>query len=348
MSTVQELTTARTPLGAMLKTGVDALAGGSSPITFTLYNRRVLPLDGFVFWVLSGLETTPPSAPTTVTVPGSYHLSTQKIQEETETYGVNSCVFTSELPIVQNLEAANPDGIYIGSFPDPQYPGTNLQFAFSRQRSYKQADLWHYTGDAVYPFMASQIINDAQDVPTDSLVVSNSLPFWLALNDYSPTLPAYGFGNAIPLYPAHLVAANLTPPFGAVNILSESTAAWSSAPYLSRRSTHSQLTREVVRVTLYGVNNDQALTFMDCVLQRSQDYGPIGKYFGILNCPTVRDEKVKQLELSILAQKKSIEFEVAYFQTSVRNVARQLIESAIPAVKPVWPASWPPDPYVVA
>ena len=44
--------------------------------------------------------------------------------------------------------------------------------------------------------------------------------------------------------------------------------------------------------------------------------------------PTVRDEKRAQSELLILAQKKTIEFEIDYYQCAARNIARQLIENA--------------------
>ena len=48
----------------------------------------------------------------------------------------------------------------------------------------------------------------------------------------------------------------------------------------------------------------------------------------------MRDEKMTQSELGILAQKKTITFEVSYYQTTVNNIARQLIEKAFISVTP--------------
>ena len=51
---------------------------------------------------------------------------------------------------------------------------------------------------------------------------------------------------------------------------------------------------------------------------------------GILNTPTVRDEKQIQNELSTLAMKKRIIFDVSYYQQMMRDTARQMILSCIP------------------
>ena len=52
-----------------------------------------------------------------------------------------------------------------------------------------------------------------------------------------------------------------------------------------------------------------------------------------------------QNDLSVLAAKKSIVYEVSYLQTSMRNIARQIIEKALVTVTPKFPASFPlPDP----
>jgi len=95
-----------------------------------------------------------------------------------------------------------------------------------------------------------------------------------------------------------------------------------------------------VRIVLTGVDNDAALTFLDCVLQYSQDYN----YIGLMNNPLVQDEKVGQSEFGILAMRKRIEFEVSYVQNTARDIARQLILQAIPTVAAQWPTAWI-DPY---
>ena len=64
---------------------------------------------------------------------------------------------------------------------------------------------------------------------------------------------------------------------------------------------------------------------MDTVNQYSLDTDSIG----IMNMPIVRDEKRPQSELQVIAMKKTIEFDVSYYQTRINDIARQLIESCI-------------------
>ena len=61
---------------------------------------------------------------------------------------------------------------------------------------------------------------------------------------------------------------------------------------------------------IYGLGNSYAMDFVDAVNQYSADYN----YFGLMNVPTTRDEKMSQNELGIIAQKKSIEYEISYYQ----------------------------------
>jgi hypothetical protein len=134
---------------------------------------------------------------------------------------------------------------------------------------------------------------------------------------------------------------NEIPPYGVVHIYPESTLAMGSTAYIDKVSSHYQLARDKVRVTFYGVNNDQVLTFLDCVNQYSRDYD----YIGLLNAPIIQDEKVTQAELNIIASKKCIDFEVSYNQISIRNIARQMIVTAPVTVTPIYPVIWPdPNP----
>ncbi len=338
MPTAAESAFAPTPLSSDLRAGIEQLSA-QQEVTFIQYVKVTLPLDGFVFWVKADLLS--PSATynaalspynsaywngqATITTPatqivarGSIHFASTKIQEETESYGRNQITFSNY---------------------------SNIRFAFSdRQNFYKQADVWHYVGDAIYPFMSSQIIDDAQQINTGQQIVSNSLPFWLKLNNYTPTLPSYGFGNTMmPLFPSHLVDPNLPPPFASVHIYPSSTQAIASTPRIGFRSSHGQITRERVKITIYGLGNSYAMDFVDCVNQYSTDYN----FFGITNVPTMRDEKVSQNELDIIAQKKSIEYEISYHQLRARDIARQIIGQAIPAfitVPAVFPSYDPESP----
>ena len=247
-------------------------------------------------------------------------------QEEDHTFSVNRVVFTSEVEIV-DFNQIGPNVLFIGTIIDKN-TGTETQFAFSeRGIFYEQSSLWHYRGAAVYSDMLPQLIN-SMDGFQNRLIVSNSLPAWLSLNNYSSF---YGFGNAIPLYPSFLVPPNLIPPFASVHIEPSSTQAIASAPLLEAPDLetilHSQLCSERVRITLWGLDNMQALGFLNCVLQYSRDYNIIG----MMNIPTIRDEKRTQVELAAIAQKKYVDFEVSYLQGAVFNQAVQYIKKAVPS-----------------
>jgi hypothetical protein len=329
VATAAEAATAGTPLNANLRAGLDAISY-DQVVNFTKYVKMVLPLDGFVFWVNANL-TPSSTAPLTITAKGSLHYSTRKVQDDSEVYGLSTVIFNSEVPLHQDLSLIGPNEIYIGTI-------DLITFAFSNRADwYQQAGIYHYSGDATYPFMQSQIINDPAQLLARNAVVSNSLPLWLMLNNYAPF---YGFGNSIPLYPSKLIPPNTFPPYGSVQIAPEGTTSIASIPRLSRHSSHYQLSKDVVRIVLTGVDNDAALTFLDCVLQYSQDYN----YIGLMNNPLVQDEKVGQSEFGILAMRKRIEFEVSYVQNTARDIARQLILQAIPTVAAQWPTAWI-DPY---
>lgn len=339
MATADEAAFAKTPLGADLQAGVEALSEQQA-VVFTQYIRLVLPLDGYAFWVKSGLLTPsalfnvgrynairynqPPAAITvanTLTVSGSLHYVTELRQEQEEFYGANRVIFTAEQE-VNDLNNIAPNMLWIGRITGG-YMG-NRPFAFSSQTSrYFQAGLWHYVGFAVYPDMEPQIIDTLAGFDRFNVIVSNSLPAWLALNSYAPF---YGFTNPVTLFPSYLSPQNEAPPFGVVHIAPEGTRALGAAPRISNRtSSHSQLCADTGRVTLWGTRNFSALDFVDAVYQYSADTAA----FGIMNMPVIRDEKRTQVEIGTIAQKKSFDFEVSYNQQRINQIARQLIESAI-------------------
>lgn len=344
MATVSEAFGAPTQLGSDLQAGVDAISQNQT-VVFTKYISVTLPLDGFRFWVradhvsksallnASALNTTALNqtikiidpAPT-IAAKGSLHYASSKLQEETETYSLNRVVFTSEQPLHQDFQDIGPMVIYIGDF-------DGVRFGFSDLKPlYRQANLWHYMGEAIYPFMQSQIVDDPGSLDTKNLIVSNSLPLWLRLSQYQPTFPSYGFGNPIlPLFPSMLAPPNVRPPYATVHIYPEGTRSLTSAPVIGRTSSHSQLVADRVKITMYGMRSYDAMDFIDCVNQYSSDYDEIG----ILNMPVIRDEKRTQDELSIIAMKKSVEYEVSYYQNRANDIARQLITEAFVTVVPM-------------
>lgn len=342
MSSALEAATAGPQLKATLDAGVDSLSGLES-VVFTRYVRTVLPLDGFVFWIKADLlsdsalanagvanaaqPNQEPSVATpaaTLGVKGSFHKSTNVEQNEDETFGRQQVIFTAESP-VNDLIAVGPEEIWIAVY-------NGARFAFS-QRSpyYYQADLHHYVGDAVYPDMATQVVDDVTGFDAFSPVVSNSLPIWLGLNQ-AYQYPFYPPREVFPLYPSFAVPANVEPPWGAVHVDPDETEVLAAAPSIGQTSSHEQLARDVVRVTLYGLRNAAAIDFVDAVNNFTFNNPGL---MGLMNSPVVRDEKRTQRELNTLSMKKTVVFEVSYLQQRVNDFALQHIKKVVPSYLPI-------------
>lgn len=290
-------------------------------IPFTQYTRHVMPLDGYVFWLRTQTQT----------VKGSLHVSIDKQQNETETMAVNRVVFSTGTEI-QAFNDRSPDIMWVGEF-------NTIKFAFTYSDStYKAATTFHYRGTAVLPPLLSQLVNTGDQLSDATLIVSNSLPMWLALKSYTPIwlVPS---NPLITLYPSFAVPDNIAPPYGTVHIDPAGTEAIQVIPNLGPTSpvgraaigtlsgttpsaTHWQLTSDRVRVTLFGVTNQMALDFHDLVLSYSRDQDLLG----IMGTPITKDMKRTQAELGILAMMKTIDFDVSYYQNRANDVARQLIE----------------------
>jgi hypothetical protein len=315
MGVEEALASGKSELAGDLAAGVDAISSNQT-ITFTKYIKIISQIDGFVFWVKADLAF-PGDSNNTFDAAGSLHYTTDNRQTSEGNYAVNRVVFTSQRPI-NELAQVGASTIWVGSF-------DTVKFAFSQQRSfYRQSGLYHYAGDAVYAVMRTQLIDSIEDLD-QSLVVSNSIPIWLSMNNVVDE-PWQLFRQPARLYPAFLSTEELRPPFGTVEVVDGSGAAIEMAPALGRRLDHTQLVRERVRITLWGLGNADAMDFVDFVNQYSLDTN----LFGISNMPAIRDPHFKQVELGTLGKKKVIEFDINYNQRAVRDVARQLILSAVP------------------
>lgn len=320
MVTINEaVSNSKPPLGAALASGVKTLSADQA-ITFTLYKKQVLPVDGFVFWINGSIAAgVDPTIPATAKIKGSLHYSTEVGQHEDATVAYNTIVFTS-LSEVDVFKEINPQYMYLAD-----YEGIRFSFS-SRGKFYEQADLYHYMGTAVSSVMETQIIDTLSQLDALAPIVSNSLPVWLAMPSYIPPYP--GFTCPIILYPSFLVPDNEPPPYGAVHV--EDTRSLVETAAFTPTLTSEQLSAETVRVTLYGANNDVAITFLNFVIQYSYDWN----FIGMMNMPIIVDEKRTQPELRVIAQKKVIEFKIAYLQRSVRNVARQFIKHVVVQPEP--------------
>ena len=289
-------------------------------ITFVLYRKVTSPIDGAVFWVRGDIVSPtaypagqyPPAL--TLQVKGSLHHTTVNTQNQDESSSTNRMIFTTT-EAVNNLAELDSQTIYLAEC-------QQQRFTFStRSGWYRQANLYHYSGDAVYPAFASQIIDRAEDLNLYEPVVNNSLPVWLTLN------------KLFPVYPAYLIPDNLTPPYAAVIIGEDDTTALQSAPVIDFSGTRWQLVKDSVRVVLYGVRAAQALDWVQLVLSYADDNPTV---MGVMNSPVPRDSLRGQVEISALAQKKVINFEICYYQVKVEQIARQLIERATLSVLPQW------------
>jgi len=273
----------------------------------------VTPIGGYEAYVGE-----PDSPATFLDAQGSLHYASTRHQDEDAEFIQNSVIFTSE-QIVNDFEAVGPEAMYVGEF-------EGLKFAWSaRRQNYQQAGIFHYVGDAINAYAATQLVDDPRTLDTKNVIVSNSLPFWLAMKGYQTQpwepIPAPSF----PIYPSFLLPFNLKPPYGVVHIPEENTESLALAPTLGPTLSHNQLVSEDVEITLYGTRNFNAIDFMDFVNQYSLNT----ENFGLMNSPVIRDAKRTTVEFGIIAQKKTAKFKIDYYQTRARDIARQLIEHAL-------------------
>lgn len=289
---------------ASLDVGYNTLDEGAK-IEFVKYDRYVLPVDGYIFY-LRDLAAKP------LNVSGSIHYRTDVKQNSDETIGINRVLFTTETQ-TQDFHSLVNTSVYIGQVADAE--GNLIRFAFSSSgKFFESSGLYHYQGDAIYPAMHSQIIDNPILPITLQQVATNSLPIWLQLT------------ALMPIFPAFLAPTNLQPPYATVEITD--TVAKGTAPYVDSQSSHYQLAGEKCKIVIYGLSNNTALDFQDYIIDQSLTYDN----FGIENMPIIKDEQRTQSELTMIANKKSIEFEINYYQQRVNTITRQLILSAFCAV----------------
>jgi len=324
MTTINEGLGKSGQMATALAQGIDVL-DLEQTVTFTLYKRVVLPADGFVFWVRA--ETLNPSAlPNTAAVNtvtpnqtgsvksdapyfqarGSLHHTTINRQDPEDSFSVNRMIFTSK-DAVDNLAAIAPDSLWLGL--------TNgYRYAFSsRSMWYRQAGLYHYSGDAVYPTLSTQIVENPAQLNVTDRVVSNSLPIWLGLNKF------------FPIYPSYLVPDNIEPPYASVHIGEDDTFPMTSGATHDATGSRWQLAKDTVRVVTYGVRNDTIMDWLDYVNDYTFAHPDV---LGVMNSPIPRDAKRGQTEISAIAQRKVITIEASYYQSRLQSLARQLIENA--------------------
>ena len=320
MPSVSESAGNQSQLTAALAAGVDSLSVRQQ-VGFQLYNKIVVAQDGYVFWVPAGQS---------LTIVGSLHYSTDRAQDEDQTIAVNQVLLTSEQEITE-FNLVSPTQMWIGGWPIAQGDAA-LRVAFSRRGDYfGPANLWHYSGFAVYPALQSQIVATASDIPAGP-IVSNSLPIWLSQNSLAP------------VYPSFLVPDNAVPPYVVAHIEPDGTEALGAFPDLPWPTpinltnalvdlTSQQLCRDRVRLTLYGFTNQRALQYLVGLIAYSQDTDA----FGFMNSPAIRDDKRTQAEIAAIAMRKTINIVASYYQSAANVIARRLILQALVTTTPATP-----------
>lgn len=315
MAQISEAVGQQSQLKAVITSALDQI-GLRGQVVFQAYSRVVLPLDGYVFWV-----------PTTqLTVVGTLHFAQEIVQSEDETFGLAHVQLDTDTKVTE-FDVPGDDTLYVATVGP-------FRYAFSSQGGYQDdVRLWHYAGRSITPAMAAQLLDAPGSIDPAQAVVSNSLPLWLALNGWSTGFSdwlsnaskAQG-GLGITLYPSDIVLPNLTPPYGVVRIGPDDTRALQAVPYRDANSDSWQLAADRVRITLYGLQNNAAVDFLNLVLQYIEYTGNLG----LMSMPVIRDGKRGQIELQAIAMQKVIDFEVSYNQARVASVARTLILSALP------------------
>ena len=307
----QEAIQAPQALQAALNAGINSLSN-TQQVSFQAFKKNTIPVDGYVFWVASGDP---------VLLTGSLHQITERFQEEDQTIAINKIIFTSESEITA-INQVDTQTLMVGSW---DADGVTLQVVFNDQSAlYRQADLYHYSGDTVYPALASQLIKTLKDLPVGP-IVSNSLPLWLGQNSFAP------------VYPSFLVPSNIQPPYIACHIDPDATEPlgqfpiyqWpanpsgvGTAPLIKMAS--SQLMLDTVKLTLYGFTSQMAIQYLSSLF----DYSLATDDIGFCNSPVIRDDKRIQSEISSLAMKKTIVILASYYQATADAIARRLLLSA--------------------
>jgi len=306
--------TSESQMASALKQGYTQLSANET-ITLEKYVRFILPLDGYVFWIKAsqlvypyppGTQTVT-NAPNTITVQGSFHYSSTQVQKSDNSTGIQDVILTTDYELV-DFDTLQPSEMYIGLY-------ASFRFGFSKQGNYyQQSNLWHLRGQAIYPYMETQIVDDLSTFDTSSVIVSNSLPIWLAMNAYAP------------VYPSFLVPENLTPPYIVAMIEPSETKSLQPIPWVNTEGIW-QLAKDKVHLIIYGMRNEEVQNYVQYIIQQSLYPG----LFGILQAGfSVQDEKVLQSELNVIAEQKRITLDISYNQHSLYLYAIKYIQDVLP------------------
>jgi hypothetical protein len=276
---------------------------GAKNITFTKYVRRVLPVDGWVFWVKSSLIEGE-VAPFSKVYLCSTHIQRNQTQEATKTNSISSIGLTVNKKI-EDLHEVNQSVMWLG-----EYQG--VKFSFNAQANYyEEANIFHYAGDAVYIENTPNIIDDIEDLDLDleNGIVTNCIPIFITLN------------QQVQIYPAFLAPTNLKPPYATIEV--KDTRGIAAGQSYNPFEDSSLLSWDKVELTIYGLRKKQLSDF----LKYLENQQLVTEAFGMYWLPSVQNENVPQSEINVLTNKKVLNFDVSYTFNAVRSQAEAFIRS---------------------
>jgi hypothetical protein len=310
MAILSEATNTPSQLASALAAGVESISDNQQ-VSFTRYSRFVSPLDGFIFWINTSLS---------VAYSGSLHQTIDQHQEEDETIAVNHIVFTSTAEITQ-FNLISSDTLFVGTWVSD---GVTVQVVFNEATSvYRQAGLWHYVGDAVYPALQAQLVQS--DFRYSGCSDCIEQPPHLAVSKFFRAGLSIVSGPVKCRSAIHRAHVDSTEPLGQFMVLTWPSPIGSGMNELSSN----QLMQDRVQLTLYGFNNQTAIQYLASLVQYSINTDA----FGFCNSPAIKDEKRIQSEISAIAMKKKIDITASYYQSTANALAQRLIvQAALSAV----------------
>lgn len=298
-----------TPLHHSLKGGLDDISYNEDVI-FHEYRRKVLPLDGFLFWVKTYVSRT---------VSGSLHVSTHSQSTEIENYDLSQLVF-STTENIHTFHSTQADRVWVG------HVGPIRFLIGAQKNTFKEAGLFHYSAETIPPSHRPQFIETEAELDGYTPVVGTSLPLFLSLpTDTTPALNWCPWPKDVPVFPSFSAPDNQEPPYIIVhNDPHKVQSAGMGAVDPLTGDTH-QILQEHVRLTLVGLPHTQAANVRDYILHWALLHSDV---LGIVNTPVLTDEKRALNEASALAMIKTLELDVMYSQNTVRHTALKLINTA--------------------
>lgn len=281
------------PYAGVLRNGIDFLKENNKFI-FITYSKAILPYDGFIFWIKRKEET--------VIVKSIEHTAEEMLQEGDTFRSESTLILTSEEPLF-DFSQNDLETIKV-------IVCNNNRYVIRKSgENTGESGIFHYMARIIEKPLESILLDSEDDFRSRKIQLSSSIPLFILL--------ASGVFDLVPvhydLYPAWLVPFNKKPPYITVEIIKTTALASGSQTVIHHEKEYLlKLVQEEVKFVLYGFDNDAAFIF----LKQLEKWSTIYNYIGFMNMPCIEDEVHNQVELGSVAQKKSIELVISYYQSA--------------------------------